>query len=133
MIYVDTSVLIDYLKNKNNEATKKLAELENNDVPFGIPAICCQEILQGSRDKREWELLHAYLTSQEILTSKDALTTHVKASEIFFKCRKKGFTIRSSIDCIIAQQVIEINGILLHKDKDFETMKKVCKLKTLIS
>ena len=42
---------------------------------------------------------------------------------------KKGITIRSTIDCIVAQTTIEHDLYLLHHDKDFEIMGKVIPLK----
>jgi len=79
-----------FSKTKQTQPPKKLTALEDDNMPFGIPAVCCQEILQGARDKREWTLLHDYLISQEILVPNDALTTHINAAELFYKCRKKG-------------------------------------------
>ncbi|MDF2529848.1 MAG: PilT protein domain protein, partial [Gammaproteobacteria bacterium] len=44
------------------------------------------------------------------------------AAEHYFKCRKKGLTIRSTIDCLIAQIAIENDLLLLHNDRDFVSM-----------
>jgi predicted nucleic acid-binding protein len=44
-------------------------------------------------------------------------------------CRKKGITIRSTIDCLIAQTALENDLILLHEDYDFDLMAKVIPLK----
>ncbi|HEY3276329.1 MAG TPA: PIN domain-containing protein [Syntrophorhabdaceae bacterium] len=45
------------------------------------------------------------------------------------ECRKKGITIRSTIDCLIAQTVLEHNLILLHSDDDFNAISKVIPLR----
>jgi predicted nucleic acid-binding protein len=45
----------------------------------------------------------------------------------YFKCRKAGITIRSSIDLIIVQIAIENNLYLLHNDNDFIHISKMIK------
>ena len=100
-------------------------------APFALPGVCFQEVLQGAKDEREWNLLNEYLGSQELLVARDPLATHREAARIFFDCRRKGLTIRSSADCYIAQLVLEEDGILLHQDGDFERIRQVRPLRTL--
>lgn len=45
------------------------------------------------------------------------------------ECRKQGITIRSTIDCLIAQTAIEHDLLLLHRDNDFSAMSKIVPLK----
>ncbi len=131
MIAVDTSVLVDLFRGRATAATERLQELERTGTPFAIPVICCQELLQGAKDRREWKLLHSYLETQEVLLPSDPWSSHVEAARIFFDCRRRGVTIRSSVDCLIAQLVLEVDGALLHDDEDFERMKSVRALRTL--
>jgi predicted nucleic acid-binding protein len=44
------------------------------------------------------------------------------AARIFFDLRRRGRTVRSSIDCCIAQIAIENDVLLLHRDRDFEVI-----------
>jgi predicted nucleic acid-binding protein len=44
---------------------------------------------------------------------------------MYINCRKKGFTIRSTLDLIIAEIAIENNLYLLHNDNDFTNISKV--------
>ena len=53
------------------------------------------------------------------------LPAHVAAAKIFYHCRRKGIPVRSSIDCLIAQIVLEHDGELLHDDSDFASIGKV--------
>ena len=92
-----------------------------------------QEVLQGAKDEREWTLLSEYLESQDLLVPSDAVSTHREAARIYYDCRRKGLTIRSSADCSIAQLVMEHDGVLLHDDDDFDRIQKVRPLKTLRS
>jgi predicted nucleic acid-binding protein len=55
----------------------------------------------------------------------------VAAARIFFDCRRRGLTVRSAVDCLIAQLVLEVDGVLLHDDDDFERIRTVRPLRTL--
>lgn len=53
----------------------------------------------------------------------------LRAAEIYRSLRRKGITIRKSVDCMIASVAIENDIPLLHNDKDFEAIEKHCGLK----
>lgn len=127
MILVDTSVLIDFLRGKDTAAVKLLARLEASDIPFAIPIVCCQEVMQGARDEKEWRLLHEHLSLQRLAVPADPVKLHWEAARIFFDCRRQGLTVRSSVDCLIAAQAIEAKATLLHNDEDFERIRSVRK------
>jgi len=131
LIIVDTSVLIDLLRGRRTSATEELRRLEADDLPYMIPAFCCQELLQGAKSQSEWECLLEYLQCQRILTPGDTWSTHVEAARIYFDCRRKGITVRSTVDCFIAQLVLDEDGILLHGDDDYEKIKNVRPLRTM--
>ncbi len=131
MIVVDTSVLVAFFRGDKTTQVERLQQMEQQDTPFLLPAICCQEVLQGAKDGREWALLRGYLETQRILFAKRPWDSHVEAARIFFDCRRKGITIGSSIDCLIAQMVLEVEGVLLHDDDDFERVKEIRPLQTL--
>jgi len=59
-----------------------------------------------------------------IETPKHEKNSYSQAAHIYFTCRRHGITIRSTIDCIIAQLAIEHDLILLHSDRDFEQIAK---------
>ncbi len=120
MIVVDTSVLIDLFKGKKNEAVSKFLEIEALNADFCIPIYCCQELLQGAKDLKEWNLLLEFLETQTHISPLHGFSTYSAAAHIFYTCRRKGITIRSTIDCLIAQLVLEREGYrLLHNDADF--------------
>ena len=126
MYLIDTSVLIDFFKGKETKQTKKLEKIILNQIPFGISAFTYQELLQGSRDKREYEKLHKYLSTQKIYYPTHA--TFDASAHLFFSCRKKGITIRNTIDTLIATTALENGLILLSSDRDFEYMTQVIDL-----
>jgi predicted nucleic acid-binding protein len=131
VIVVDTSVLIDLLTGRDLPGARRLRQLEVDRTPFSLPVLCCQEVLQGARDQREWALLFDYLGSQNLLFPHDLWATHVNAARIYYDCRRKGITIRSSIDCLVAQMALDEEGVVLHNDEDYERIREVRPLKTL--
>jgi hypothetical protein len=129
MILVDTSVLIQFFKGINSEGAKKFSIVLQRKIPFGINSLIFQEVLQGAGSEKEYLILKKYLESQRFYHLKDPVDSFAKAAKIYLDCRKKGITIRSTIDCLIAQTALENGLVLLHEDSDFDLMSKVIPLK----
>ena len=127
MYLIDTSVLIGFLKGESSRETQKFEEILQNKIPFGISALTYQETLQGAKDKKEYDKLNRYLSTQTIYYP--SKQSYESAAKLFFTCRKSGITIRSSIDVLIATTAMEYDIILLHSDKDFVNIAKVASLK----
>lgn len=127
MILVDTSVLIDFLKNKSNEGTDKFNTILELSIPFGITNHIYQELLQGTSSERDFNILQEYLDTFTFYYPKDNKQSFAEAAHIYFECRRKGITISSSVDCLISQIARENNLKLLHSDKDYVNIKKVIK------
>jgi len=129
MILVDTSVLIDFFRGVENESSQKFKAVLQQGIPFGINSFIYMEVLQGAKSEKEYNLLKKYCETQRLYHLKDPLDSFAQAARIYFDCRKKGVTIRSTIDCIIAQTAMEHDVFLLHNDGDFDEMGKVVRLK----
>jgi predicted nucleic acid-binding protein len=84
-----------------------------------------QEVIQGALNENDFASLSDYLVEQTFFYPKHHLETYSQAARIYFACRRKGLTIRSTIDCLIAQTAIEHDLVLLHNDKDFEHIANV--------
>lgn len=119
MVLVDTSVLIDFSRGIDNPSAAKFEEMQNKGIPFGINNFIYQEILQGAKTRKEFDLLKKYLSSQKFYDLKEGQKSYEAAAEIYFTCRRQGVIIRSTIDLLIAQTAIENELFLLHNDKDF--------------
>jgi predicted nucleic acid-binding protein len=129
MILVDSSVLIAFLKGSATAGARKFREILDHQIPFGIPAIVYQEVLQGARSEKEYKLIRGYLGSQRFFHPKDPVDSYAKAAKIYFDCRRKGVSVRSTIDCLIAQIAMEHDLLLLHEDRDYEAMSAVAPLR----
>ena len=125
MILVDTSVWIGWFRKRPTPATARLRVLLDEGRGFGVTPVIVQEILQGAADEREFALLDEYFSTQTMLMPDDALRTHSRAARLYFDCRRRGFTPRSTIDCLIAQIALDHAARLLHDDRDFERIAMV--------
>ena len=127
MILVDTSVLINYLKDQKNEAVKQFEYILEKSLPYGINTFIYQEILQGAKTNKEYNLLKEYFETIPLYYLKYGKKSYEQAALMNIRCRQKGITIRSTIDLLIAETTIENDLYLLHDDNDFMNMAKVIK------
>ncbi len=125
MILIDTSVWIGLFRDRTGQARLKLEKLVA-DRPVYITRFTQLELLQGSLNEAEWLRLSGYLTTQDYIE----LSTNgwESAARIFYDLRRRGLTVRSPIDCCIAQVALENNLLLIHNDRDFEAIAQVSSL-----
>ena len=117
MIAVDTSAVIDLLRNRPTALARNLELLIELGETIGFPAPVVQELLQGARDEGEWRVLSRFVASQEVLLPDGE--THRRAAKIYYDCRRAGLTVRSSVDCLVAQLALDRGGFLLADDRDY--------------
>jgi predicted nucleic acid-binding protein len=117
MIIVDSSVWIDYFNGKDLPEVTKLDELLETEL-LGIGDLILTEVLQGFRqdsDYRKAKQLLTSLTVFEMLGSEAA----INSADNFRALRKKGLTVRKTIDVAIATFCINNGHSLLFSDRDF--------------
>jgi len=127
MIFLDSTVLINYFNGRKNLQTEKLESILGNELVI-IGDYILAEVLQGFRSEKEFQKAKTILLSfpcYDIAGKKIA----IQSAKNFRFLRKKGVTIRKTIDVIIATFCIENNFTLLHNDKDFNPFGKYLKLK----
>jgi len=125
VILVDTSVWIGYLRGAQTTAIRTLDQMLADEMPFALTGVIYQEILQGADSNESYARLADYFGSQRFLHPVDNIETYALAAAIYMRCRRAGVTIRSTIDCLIAQIAIEHGAGLLHDDRDFVQMASV--------
>ncbi|MBI4666340.1 MAG: PIN domain nuclease [Nitrospinae bacterium] len=128
MILVDTSVWIDFFRGVDSPHRKALHRLIEADEDMAITEIIMTEILQGVKDERQFQTVKQSLMTFPVLRPK-GIETYIEAARIYKECRKKGKTVRKTIDCIIAAICMENNLALFHKDSDFDFIKACAGLK----
>ena len=130
-VIFDTSVWIDFFRNKDNKQTQYFQDLVllNSESIYLTPTII-QEILQGLKSEKEFEDKKRVLFSFNILESK-WLELSISSAKLYFDLKKKGITIRKSNDCLIAQIAIANDCLLVHNDSDFELIASGSSLRVL--
>ena len=129
MILVDTSVMIGYLRGDDNEAVRRFQYVLDCKIAFGITSFIYQEVLQGVKSEKDFVRVKRYLDTQRFYDLKDTKESYASAARIYLACRRKGITIASTIDCLIAETAIEHDLFLLHNDADFDRMGTAVRLR----
>jgi predicted nucleic acid-binding protein len=122
MLLIDTSVWISVFRDRSSQIRNQLETLIADRDVF-LTRFTQLELLQGSLNEKEWTLLSTYLEAQDYID----LTDHSwqAAARIYYDLRRQGLTVRSPIDCCIAQAALEHDLLLIHNDRDFETIAQV--------
>jgi predicted nucleic acid-binding protein len=120
VIVVDSSVWIDFLNGRHVPHVRRLrALLGAEEIIIGDLMLC--EVLQGLTSERMARDVEALLRRFEIVSmAGDALA--VTAARNFRSLRRRGITIRKTIDLFIGTWCIENRKPLLHNDSDFHPM-----------
>jgi predicted nucleic acid-binding protein len=122
MVIVDSSVWIDYLNDQFNRQTNWL-ENAIGQIEIGLTSLILCEVLQGIRHDRQFRETRDQLATLPVFDGLGAVMA-VEAAQNFRFLQRRGFTIRKSIDCMIATFCIASGHELLHRDKDFEPFEK---------
>jgi predicted nucleic acid-binding protein len=114
---------------KTNTLEKEiLKQLIQNDYPIYLCPIIYQEILQGIREEKAFIQMKTILQQYRMLNL-DLMNVTNHAVDLYRHLRKKGITIRKSVDCLIASYAIIADMHILHSDNDFTQIAKESKLK----
>ena len=128
-VIVDSSVWIDCFNPKVKTSEKEiLVQLIEKDYPIYLCPIIYQEVLQGIRDDRMFEKIK-HIFQQYRMINMDLLHVTNHAIDLYRRLRKKGITIRKSVDCLIASYAILTDMNLLHNDDDFTKISQGCNIK----
>ncbi|MFQ5613376.1 MAG: PIN domain nuclease [Anaerolineae bacterium] len=118
MWIVDSSVWIDYFNGTPTAQTEILdSALGQQSIGLGDIILC--EVLQGYQAQRDFERAREALLRFPVYVIGGSELA-VKSAENFRRLRRRGITVRKTIDCLIATFVIERGFSLLHSDRDFD-------------
>jgi len=129
MILVDSTVWIDYFNGLKTWQTNLLDNLLS-DVPIIVGDLILAEILKGFRSDDDYESAKSYLSDLPF-RQMGGYQVAVKSAQNYRILRKKGVTVRKTIDVIIGTFCIMEGFPLLHDDRDFDPMVSHFSLKIL--
>ena len=118
MILVDSSVLIDLLADRETPQTQRFEQFATAQQQIGIGDLMLAEVLQGIRHDRAFARSLSRLEAWPAVQISDHRVAKA-AAQHFRELRTLGFTVRKTIDTLIATRCI-LDGIpLLFADRDF--------------
>ncbi|MFN3548022.1 MAG: PIN domain nuclease [Mesorhizobium sp.] len=122
MILPDTSAWIEFFRDADSRTSLSLAAcIRQQDVIVGDLIIV--ELFQGLKHPSQMKLVSAalgWLPTRTLCSPSLAF----KAAENYRHLRRRGVTVRGTIDVIIATWCIENGALLLHNDRDFDAMER---------
>jgi predicted nucleic acid-binding protein len=118
VVIIDTTVWIDYLRGAENPETHWL-DRELQRQRLGLTDLILCEVLQGIRDHNTFARVHAKLLKFQVFQT-GGTDLAVAAAHHYGELRRRGYTVRKTIDCLIATFCLQAGHRLLHRDSDFD-------------
>lgn len=122
MLVVDSTVWIDYFNGIENPQTDYLDRVADQ-APILVGDLILAEVLQGFRDDADFDKARRALgkyTQAAMVNPELAL----QSAQNYRALRRKGATVRKTIDSLIATYCIENEHELLHNDNDYDGYQK---------
>jgi len=126
MILVDTSVWIELL---NGRLAREVPPDDLTQFVTCGPVV--QEVLQGLREGPASLAFREAFLALPRLGDPLPLPLVLEAAEIYRLARRRGCTIRSSTDCLIAAIAIRNRVPVWHKDRDYTAIARFTNLETI--
>jgi predicted nucleic acid-binding protein len=124
VLLVDTSAWIDVF---SKPARLDLASIGGLDeIVTCLPVV--QEVLQGFRDESAFRVARDAMLALPCIESPLPQARFEEAAGLYRSARRAGFTVRSSVDCLIAACAMRHGLTVLHRDRDFTVLAKVSPL-----
>lgn len=122
MVLIDSSVWIDYFNGVQTAHTDWLdASLGN--IPIIIGDLILTEVLQGFQSDKDFKIAKDLLLNIPFMVM-CSRSLSLQSAMNYRYLRKKGVTVRKTIDVIIGTFCIQNQFTLLHCDRDFDPMVK---------
>lgn len=119
MILVDTSIWIDlFSKRPTHKVTPDRLSL------FVTCSPVIQEVMQGLKPGASSDRIREGILALPRLSDPISTSTYLHAAEIYRQGRSRGYTIRSSTDCLIAAIAIQSGVAVWHADRDFTAISR---------
>ncbi len=118
MILVDSSVWIDFFKDRHTVPVQRFISLFDQDV-LAVADLVIVEVLQGTRSEWDFHACLDVMSRFPVITVSDR-DLAVEAARYYRQLRTLGFTIRKTIDTLIATRCIVDGHALLYSDHDFD-------------
>ncbi len=116
-ILVDTSVWVDFLNGHPSPERAAVADLLTSDHEVCTCGVVIAEVFQGLRREKGRAQLGELFREMTFLDP-SGIDLYFRAAELYRRLRERGWTIRSTIDCLIAVLAEETGSAILVRDRD---------------
>ncbi len=127
MIVVDSSVWIDYFNGKKTSQTD-LLDSSLGHTPVIMGDLILTEVLQGFQDSKQFRIAKDLLSGLPFMPMVGRVIA-LQSAENYRALRRRGVTVRKTIDVIIGTFCIYYQLPLLEDDRDFGPIAKFLGLK----
>jgi predicted nucleic acid-binding protein len=121
LIVVDTTVWIDFFNGRDEPHVDHLAAMIDGDAGIAFTDVTLTEVLQGIRDEAQVRLVDERLCAFDVLRL-ESLDDFRRAAQLYRTARRRGATIRRTLDCLIASVCIREQLPIMHNDVDFDRL-----------
>lgn len=129
MLMVDSSVWVDYFNGTITSQTNHLDKILGIEE-IVIGDLIFAEVLQGFRLDKDYAAAKKAMYAFPILPLVGT-SIALKSADNYRFLRKRGMTIRKTIDCLIATFCIKNALAILHSDSDFDPFEQHLQLKVV--
>ncbi len=129
MVIIDTTVWIDYFRGSTTPETLWLERFLTRQR-LGLTDLILCEVLQGLVDERSSAIVRTELIKFHVFST-GGVDLAIVAAGNYRSLRGQGFTVRKTIDCLIASFCIETGHQLLHHDRDFDPFERLLGLQVV--
>lgn len=120
-VLIDTSAWIDFLNGVSSPERRAVADLLSASHDLCTCGVVVAEVFQGLRkDKGRTQL--AELFRDLTFLEPEGIDFYFRAADLYRDLRRRGKTIRSTIDCLIMVLAEEHDCSVLARDRDMETI-----------
>lgn len=120
-VLIDSSAWVDFLNGVSSPERRAVADLLSGSHDLCTCGVIVAEVFQGLRkDKGRARL--AELFRDLTFLEPEGIDPYFRSAELYRNLRKRGKTIRSTIDCLIMVLAEEHGCSVLARDRDMETI-----------
>ena len=117
-LLLDSTVCIDFFAGRETIQTVRLEACFQNGDEICYCGFVLAEVLQGIRDEKQLVIVKRQF--ENLIYLEDDRSTFELGATIYRELRRKGITIRNSVDCLISAVVIQHGVNFLENDRDYK-------------
>lgn len=120
-VLVDTSAWVEFFNGTDSPESEAITTLLQGDDDVCTCGVVVAELLQGLRRDQQRKRIEEFFGEMTFLAA-SGIATYVRSADLYRGLRRKGITVRSTIDCLIAVLAEENGCLVLARDRDLSAI-----------